>query len=89
MSSDKTTPAPTLYADMQEGRIVCPEHLGNYGTQAIKAAPLGETVIDGRPAWVTPLDVWYVFNADDQADFAAEVGYPAECESCYFDRRIA
>lgn len=82
---------PRIFVDLQGGRIVCRRHLGGYGTTWLNAHPYGDVKVNGRQAWLTPLDMWAEMTVDDRVEFTknmAEYGLSdarATCEDCGYD----
>ncbi len=72
-----TTTTTTLYANEHSGSICCLKHVGMYAQTAIAARPKARR-------WHTPLGDWTRWTAADEADWVAEFGEPAQCESCRF-----
>jgi len=64
-----------LYANIQDGRIACRKHGGQYLDAAIKAHPRAHR-------WATPLGTWVAWDDADEAEWRDRVGVPAECDTC-------
>lgn len=71
---DKVTHKDRLYAS-NNGRVVCFQHLGNYGQVYVEAKP-------SAAEWQTPLDTWTVVTADDNDAWVRMLKTPMSCEDC-------
>lgn len=71
---DKVTHKDQLYAS-NNGRVVCFQHLGNYGQAHVEVKPFAAE-------WQTPLDTWTVVTADDNDAWVRMLKTPMACEDC-------
>jgi hypothetical protein len=57
------------------GRIACPDHIGNYGQQALAVKPNAKRI-------QTPITLWIKLSDTEVAE--VQEWNPEVCESCHF-----
>ena len=69
-----------IYFEDTNGRVVCPDHIGNYGKMALEKKPDAKRI-------QTPITVWIRLR---EADIEEVRGFnPDICETCNREKRQA